>query len=135
MGSFRQLYYHIVWATKEREPFIIPEIEVKLYNYIINKTKEFNCEIKAVNGMSDHIHLIASIPPIIPVSEYIRKIKGSSSNYLNKISTNRFQWQNGYGVFTVGVSNLEIAINYVKNQKEHHQKATIIKALESIEYD
>lgn len=135
MGSFRQLYYHIVWATKEREPFIIPEIEAKLYNYIKYKTQEFNCEIKAVNGMADHIHLIASIPPTIAVSEYIRKIKGSSSNYLNKNLTNRFQWQNGYGVFTVGVRNLEIAINYVKNQKEHHQKGTIIKALESIEND
>jgi putative transposase len=126
-----RLYYHIVWTTKEREHFIIPDIENQLYNYIIHKTQEFNCTIKAVNGMADHIHLIVSIPPTLAVSEYIRKIKGSSSNYLNKILTNRFLWQNGYGVFTVGVKNLDIAINYVKNQKEHHLKGTIIKGLET----
>lgn len=129
--SLCYLYYHIVWATKDRCPFILPEIEPQLYNYIIHKSKEFNCNIHAVNGMSDHLHLIVSIPPTLAVAEYIRKIKGSSSNYLNKILTNRFLWQNGYGVFTVGVKNLDIAINYVQNQKVHHATRNIIKMLES----
>jgi putative transposase len=130
--SLWRLYYHIVWATKERHPFISSEVEKPLYNYIIGKSEQFSCIVHAVNGMPDHIHLVASIPPTIAVAEYIRKIKGSSSNYLNKIMGNRFQWQNGYGVFTVGVKNLEIATNYVKKQKEHHQNKTTIKILETI---
>lgn len=134
MGLWR-LYYHIVWATKEREPFIVPEIEQKLSHYIISKSDQFGCIIHQVNGMPDHIHLIVSIPPTLAIAEYIRKIKGSSSNYLNKILTHRFQWQNGYGVFSVGIKNLEVAINYVKKQKEHHKNKTIIQALESIKYE
>ncbi len=134
MGLWR-LYYHIVWVTKEREAFISAEIEKQLYNYIIGKSEQFGCIIHAVNGMPDHIHLITSIPPTMAVAEYIRKIKGSSSNYLNKIVTDRFQWQNGYGVFSVGTKNLEVAVNYVKKQKEHHQNKTIIEALESIKYE
>ncbi len=125
-----RLYYHLIWATKERHPLILPEKETQLYNYIIGKSDQFNSIVHEVNGMSDHIHLIVSIPPTIAISEYVRKIKGSSSNYLNKISTERFEWQRGYGIFSVGVKNLDIAINYVKNQKEHHGKGTIIRKLE-----
>jgi putative transposase len=126
-----RIYYHIVWATKERQNLILPEQETQLYNYIIGKSDEYGCIVHAVNGMSDHIHLIISIPPTILVSEYVRKIKGSSSNFLNKIGNDRFLWQHGYGVFTVGVKNLEIAINYVNNQKEHHRQNTTIVALET----
>ena len=125
-----KLYYHIVWATKNRENFIKSEQESQLYNYIIHKSANYGCIIHSVNGMSDHIHIVTSIPPTLAVSEYVRKIKGSSSNFLNKISSDKFVWQNGYGVFSVGVKNLEIAINYVKNQKEHHRNHTIIDALE-----
>lgn len=125
-----RLYYHIVWATKNRQPLILPEYEKQLYYYIIAKSDEYGCIVHQVNGMANHIHLIVSIPPTITISEYVRKIKGSSSHYLNNISTNQFAWQRGYGVFSVGVKNLEIAINYVKKQKEHHAKGTIIQALE-----
>ena len=130
-----RLYYHIVWGTKERENLILPEQEKQLYNYIIGKSDEFGCIIHAVNGIADHIHLIVSIPPNMAISEYVRKIKGSSSNYLNKIGSNRFAWQNGYGIFSVGVKNLEIAIRYVRNQKEHHRQNTIIKGLEMFKDD
>ena len=126
-----RLYYHIVWKTKNREKLITSEQEIQLYNYIIHKSAQYGSIVHSVNGMSDHIHVVTSIPPTLAVSEYVRKIKGSSSNFLNKISSAQFLWQNGYGVFTVGVKNLEIAINYVKKQKEHHRDNTIINVLES----
>ena len=79
-----RLYYHIVWATKERQSLILPDQERDLYNYIIGKSNNFNCIVHGVNGMSDHLHVIVSIPPKIPISEYVQKIKGSTSHYLRE---------------------------------------------------
>ncbi len=127
-----RLYYHLIWATKERQPLILPPVETNLYNYLIGKSDNLGCIIHAINGMPDHIHVIVSIPPKISITEYVRQIKGSSSHYLNEKYQQKFAWQGGYGVFSVGVKNLEIAINYVKKQKQHHQNKTIIPALEQI---
>ena len=131
--AYWRLYYHIVWTTKERKSLISTPIEEKLHRYIINKSKEFNCTVHIVNSMPDHVHLIVSIPPKIAISEYVRKIKASSSNYIGKTDNDSFYWQDGYGIFSVGVQNLHIAINYVKNQKQHHQNKTTITELEIIE--
>jgi putative transposase len=127
-----EIILSIVWTTKERQPLILPQQETDLYNYIIGKSNFWQCIIHEINGMSDHIHLIVSIPPKMAITEYVQKIKGSSSHYLGEINHNSFQWQKGYGVFSVGVKNLDIAVNYVKNQKQHHQNNTIISALEEI---
>ena len=128
-----RLHYHIVWATKNRESLIRSSLETQLYNYMIHKSSEYGCVAHAVNGMSDHIHVVVSIMPTLAVSEYIRKIKGSSSNFLNKINSEKFAWQNGYGVFSISENNLPIAINYVNKQKQHHHHNTIVKILETIE--
>ncbi|AUC59770.1 transposase [Cyanobacterium sp. HL-69] len=128
--AYWHLYYHIVWATKERMPLISTSIEERLYKYIIDKSKALKCKIHIINGMPDHIHVIVSIPPTIIISEYVRKIKASSSNFIGKNYNNSFYWQDGYGIFSVGVQNLPIAINYVKNQKQHHQNKTTITELE-----
>ncbi len=83
--------------------------KLSLYNYIKHRSSEFGCIVRAVNGMSEDIHVVISIPPtiaqchifdVIAVCEYIRKIKAGSSTFLNKVSTEKFAWQNGYGVFS-----------------------------------
>jgi putative transposase len=126
-----RLYYHLVWGTKERHPLILPQYEDHLYNYIIGKSNDFGCIIHNVNGMPDHIHVIVSIPPKISISEYVQKIKGSTSHYLGEKYFNSFQWQKGYGVFSISYKNLDGAIEYVKNQKIHHANFTIIDILEN----
>ena len=130
-----RLYYHLVWATKERHPLILPRYENDLYNYIIGKSDHFGCIVHSVNGMPDHIHVIVSIPPKISISEYMQKIKGSTSHYLAEKYFNSFQWQKGYGVFSISYNNLERAIKYVNNQKEHHANSTIIDILEDTKND
>jgi putative transposase len=127
-----RLYYHLVWSTKDRLPLILPKYENDLYNYIIGKSDNFNCIIHCVNGMPDHLHIIVSIPPKISISEYVQKIKGSTSHYLSEKYFSPFQWQKGYGVFSISQKNLSQAIEYVKNQKKHHANSTTIAILEDI---
>ena len=132
-----RLYYHLVWATKDRQPLITKKRETKLYGYIINKADELDTIIHAINGIENHIHLVASIPPKISISDFVKKIKGSSSHYLNHSDAveDMFAWQRGYGVFSLGRKQLEQAVIYVKNQKEHHLQGTTIASLEEDNQD
>ena len=132
--SLWRIYYHIIWATKQREPSIHSEKELELHNYIIGKSNFLNCIVHAIGGMEDHIHIIVSIPPTMSISEFVKKIKGSSSYHLNNnISTtsDKFSWQEGYGVFSLGSKQLEAAVTYVKNQKIHHSQGTTNSHLET----
>lgn len=127
-----RLYYHLVWGTKSREPLIDRKREARLYSYIVSKADSLNCIIHAINGTENHIHVIASIPPTISIAEFVKRIKGSSSHYLNQNFPDapKFIWQEGYGVFSLGAKQLDIAIAYVQNQKIHHQQGTAIAMLE-----
>jgi putative transposase len=129
-----RLYYHLVWATKDRQPLIHPQRETELYNYIIGKADTLNCIVHAIGGTENHIHLIVSIPPTQSIAEFVKSIKGSSSHYLNQIlqNPNRFGWQEGYGVFSLGETQLEQAVPYVINQKQHHSQNTVNSHLEQI---
>jgi putative transposase len=132
-----RLYYHLVWATKERQPLITSEREGKLYSYIISKADELGTIIHAIDGIENHIHVVASIPPKISISDFVQKIKGSSTHYINHLSSGEdmFGWQRGYGVFSLGRKQLEQAVIYVKNQKEHHLNSTTIASLEEHNQD
>ncbi|WP_341730804.1 IS200/IS605 family transposase [Microcoleus sp. EPA2] len=129
-----RLYYHLVWATKERQPLIHPQRETELYNYIIGKADTLNCIVHAIGGTENHIHLIVSIPPTQSIAEFVKNIKGSSSHYLNQTlqNPNRFGWQEGYGVFSLGQTQIEQAVAYVINQKQHHLRNTVNSHLEQI---
>ena len=96
-----------------------------------------NCIIHAINGTENHIHVIASIPPKLSIAEFIKRIKGSSSHYLNQnfLDSSKFSWQEGYGVFSLGAKHLDIAIAYVENQKIHHRQNTTISMLERIDHN
>jgi putative transposase len=128
-----RLYYHFVWATKNREPLIDQQREDKLYKYLTGKADSLKCIVHAVNGTEDHIHVIVSIPPVLSIADFVKQIKGSSAHYLNHLGLNNeasFGWQAGYGVFSMGQKQLEQAVSYVNNQKMHHAQGTIILSLE-----
>ena len=122
--SFWRTYYHIVWSTKARADFITPEIEPELYRYIVHKAHEIEVKIHALNGWTDHVHLVGSIPPKLSVANAVRRLKGASSSFMrtSRFRHDSFEWARGYGVFTLGESQREFAEAYVNNQKEHHTK-------------
>lgn len=135
--SLWRLYYHIVWATKQRQDLIKPEYEIELYDYIIGKSTALNSIIHGIGGTENHIHLVASIPPTLAISEFIKKIKGSSSRYFNQdLNSNsiKFSWQEGYGIFSLGSKQLNQALAYVKNQKQHHAQGTTNVHLEKVTF-
>jgi putative transposase len=91
-------------------------------------------EILALNGMPDHIHIVVSIQPIFAVAEWVKLVKGVSSRDLNAALpslSSKFRWQSGYGVFTISPRNVNVAIQYVERQKEHHLRQTTVVELEN----
>ncbi len=132
---FWRNYFHLVWATKGRRPLIRPEIEVQLYAYLARKADELGVRTYEINGTEDHIHIVAAIPPKQSVAEVVRRLKGSSSHYVNTIlkSEERFAWQRGYGCLTLGESQRERVEAYVRAQKEHHRERTTNTRLETTE--
>ena len=129
---FWRLCYHLVWATKNREHFITPEIEGRLYAYIVNKAAELGVFVYAISGWFDHIHLVVSIPPKHAVGYVVKRLKGASAHDLNHAGglDFHFAWQRGYGVLSLGERQRSIAVTYVEAQKQHHSEQTITAWLE-----
>ena len=124
--SFWRTYYHLVWSTKDREPLINERAERILFGYLNSKAAELGVHVYAINGWIDHIHMVVSVPPKLAVAQVVKRLKGSSSHYLNTLDLlpEPFAWQRGYGVFSLGESQLDRAVAYVDNQKEHHDRQT-----------
>ena len=129
---FFRLLYHINWATKMREPTIEEEIEQSLYDYLRGKSLELGGMVLAIGGTHNHVHLVLSIPPTLAVSDFVRRLKGASSHWVNhKLKPGgTFAWQSGYAAFTLADSLLERIKTYVENQKLHHANGRLNKALE-----
>jgi REP element-mobilizing transposase RayT len=130
-----ELYYHMVWATYHREPLITPALEIAVYHYIRFKCHKLKAYLHAVNGIEDHIHIIASIPPSCSISTFIGNLKGASSHFITREYQHEFKWQAGYGVFSLSQRTLDDAIGYVEKQKVHHSNGTTIARLEDISDD
>ena len=128
---FWRTFYHLVWTTKNREPLITDDIEPRLYAYIVHKAAEIGVYVYAINGWTDHVHLVVAVPPHVSISQLVKNLKGSSSHDLNQQKLDgRFAWQRGYGVLSVGQRQIAAAEAYVKRQKEHHSTNTIVPWLE-----
>ena len=134
---YYQLYYHIVWATKNREPLIVPELEAELHKYLRGKGMELGGVVHAVGGVEEHVHLAVSIPPRIAVATYIGQLKGASSHWVTHVSTQHspFEWQEGYGVLSFGKRALPRVVDYVIHQHQRHADRRLIPEMERIEGD
>ncbi len=122
---FWKLYYHLVWTTKDRQSMIDPKLESQLYPFLIDKALSLGCHVDAINGMEEHVHVALSIPPKHSISKIVQHLKGASSHEFIGLV-----WQRGYGIFSLGEKQRRFAIEYVKNQKEHHRQKTTNQWLE-----
>lgn len=132
-----QLYYHLVWATKERRPLITVDLEPKLHRYLRGKGLDNGGIVHAVGGLEEHVHVVVSVPPRIAVATYVGQLKGASSHWVNHVykHPDYFQWQEGYGAMSFGKKALPRIVDYVLNQRERHNEKRIIRALERIEIE
>lgn len=125
-GTFANLLYHIVFSTKNRRPFITPEIATELDPYIGGIVRNDGGILLEIGGMPDHRQLILKLRPDLPVSEMVRLIKTNSSKWANERlgRADAFGWQAGYAAFSVSASHVDGLRDYVRNQEEHHRKRT-----------
>ncbi|WP_297868098.1 IS200/IS605 family transposase [uncultured Flavobacterium sp.] len=122
--TYSQIYIHIVFAVKGRKSFIQQSWEEELYKYITGIVQNKGQKMLAINGMSDHIHILIGMKPSCNLSDLVREIKKSSNGFINekKFCQFKFEWQEGYGAFSYSHSALDNVISYIANQKEHHRK-------------
>ena len=113
------------------------KIEDRLYHYLTHKILETpGVLLHAIGGVEDHIHVGVSAPADLLMSDWIGKLKGSSSYYINhEVQPKSLQWQRGYGILTFGTKDLKWVIEYIQNQKEHHGRGTIHERLERFSDD
>jgi REP element-mobilizing transposase RayT len=122
--SYTNLLYHIVFGTKRREPWIDDALKSDLYAKLGGIIKDLGGIPLRINGVADHVHILAKLPPTVTVSDVLRDLKSRSSGWVhrNRPDLAKFQWQTGYGAFTVGGSQVPAVTGYIDRQEEHHAK-------------
>ena len=119
-------YIHIVFSTKHRQSLILPSIETELFSYLGGICNNLECHVLKVGGYKDHIHVLCMLSKKIALMKLVEQLKSNSSKWIKTKGNDfkNFYWQDGYGAFSVRPSEVEIVINYIANQKEHHSKKT-----------
>ncbi|HEY2392004.1 MAG TPA: IS200/IS605 family transposase [Candidatus Angelobacter sp.] len=115
---------HCVFATKNRKDSIMPEIQPKLWAYIGGIARENKMKALAVGGVADHCHVLLSLPPTMAVAKGVQLIKSGSSKWMHKSGQRKFDWQEGYGGFTIGMSQVPATVRYISNQAKRHAKTS-----------
>ncbi|MGD9487517.1 MAG: IS200/IS605 family transposase [Calditrichaceae bacterium] len=125
-GTYSQIYIHIVFAVKGRGNIISKTWQNELHKYLAGIITNKDQKSIIVNGVSDHVHVFVGLKPSMPVSDLVRDIKNNSTNFINKKNfvSEKFAWQEGYGAFSYGHTQIEQVYNYILNQEEHHHKKT-----------
>lgn len=125
-NTYTQLTIHIVFAVKNRENLIKAKHKDELYKYITGVITNKNQKLLAINGVSDHIHILIGLSPSVALSDIVRDIKNNSSKFINEKGwvIGKFQWQEGYGAFSYSRSQRPEIINYINNQEKHHKNSS-----------
>ncbi|MEI6584275.1 MAG: IS200/IS605 family transposase [Chitinophagia bacterium] len=142
-NTYSQIYLQAVFAVKYRRAIIDIEWQAKLFSIIANLINESNCTTIIVNGVEDHVHCFFRIKPAISVSELMKSVKAKSSKYINdnQLTSQRFEWQEGFGAFSYSHTSIHAVYNYILNQQAHHKRQNFtdeyLELLETfrIEYD
>jgi len=125
-NTYTQLYFHVIFAVKGRRNHISKKWKDELYKYITGIILNKSQKLMIINGMPDHLHLLIGTKPNCNLSDLVRDIKANSSKWINEkqFIKGKFEWQTGFGAFTIGQSQISKIVNYIKNQEVHHTKKT-----------
>ncbi len=142
-NTYTQIHIQFVFAVKHRGCVIAPSWETNLYKYITGIIQNHNHKLLAINGMSDHIHILVGMRPTQSIADFMRDVKGDSSKWINEnqFTQSRFEWQEGYGAFSYSISQIPSVIEYIQRQKEHHSRKTFLEeykqflALFNVDFD
>ena len=142
-NTYTSLFYHLVFSTKNREPWLIPTIKRRVWSYLGGVARTHNVTPIQIGGIEDHIHALVLARPTIALFEIAKFLKGDSSKWIHEEFSNMlgFAWQDGYGGFSVSKSDVPDVVTYIQNQREHHRRKTFreeyldLLQANGIEYD
>lgn len=123
--SLSASYIHVVFATKDREPFLLDlNLRTNLHAYIAETSTRLKCPTLIVGGVADHVHALVRWDRTVTQADWVKEVKRVSSIWMKSgdVGVQGFGWQGGYGVFTVGSADIRMVHNYIRNQEEHHRK-------------
>ena len=125
-NTYTQLYVHIVFAVKGRQPLIPKQHKAELHRYITGIITNKKQKVIQINSMPDHIHILIGLAPDNALSDLVRDIKANSSRFINQKRwvVGRFEWQKGFSAFSYSHSQLYAIAGYIKNQERHHSRKT-----------
>lgn len=125
--SKSEIYLHFIWATYHRSSWITPNLEARLYACIQAECSKLDCEVLAIGGMPDHVHLAVKAPTKVSPARLTQHVKGISSAVMREVVDRNegFGWQDNYAVFSFSRSHKNRVIAYIKGQKHHHSSGTV----------
>jgi hypothetical protein len=125
-NTYTQIYVHLVFAVKRRTRLISKEWRVDLFKYMHGIIENKNQKTMIINGVEDHVHLLLGLRPDCNLSGLVRDIKSGSSKWINENQSvpKTFEWQSGFGAFSVSARHIKNVINYIKDQESHHEQKT-----------
>ena len=125
-NTYHQVYIQCVFAVKYRYAIIDKDWRPTLLGVIGNLINETGCKTLIANGTEDHIHCFVGLKPVVSIAELMKTVKAKSSKYINdhQLNKSRFEWQEGYGVFSYSHSQIDQVYKYIDNQEEHHKQQT-----------
>ncbi len=128
-NTYAQIHLHFIFSPKFRASLIDRSWETDLYKYIGGITRTNGHKLLSINGMSDHLHMLVGFKTTQSVAQFMQDVKADSSQWINKsgFCNSRFEWQEGYGVFSYSKSQIPDVIKYIENQKNHHVKNSFLE--------
>ena len=132
--SYSCLYYHVVFSTKQRRPFLTEALRQRLVEYMGGITRNLKGKLLHAGGASDHVHLAVSLPATLAVSDYVRDVKSNSSSWIRKEfpDLRGFRWQDGHATFTAAPSVLPQLRRYLDSQEQHHRGVPFVEELKRL---
>ena len=123
-NTYTQIYIQVVFAVNGRLSLISREHKEEIYKYITGIVRNDGHKLIVINGMPDHLHILLGMKPDMALSDLVRDIKSNSSNFINenRLAQGKFGWQEGYGAFSYGHSQLDTIIRYIQSQEQRHRR-------------
>src|SRR5437667_1470005 len=124
--SLSKVILQIVFSTKNREPWLEPDVRPRMNAYLATICRDLGAELVHVGGVADHVHIVTTLPRTLSQAQLIEQIKKASSKWIKALEARYrgFFWQRGYGAFSVSPSQLEAVLQYVETQEDHHHTRT-----------
>jgi putative transposase len=115
--------FHCIFSTKYRRKTIAPELKERLWAFLGGVARKNDMKALAVGGTENHVHILLSVPAAVPLAKAVQLIKGGSSKWVHETfpANHDFSWQEGYGAFSVGISQVGDTVAYIQKQEEHHR--------------